>query len=297
LKTFGAKNGCYIAVFVLNTDSGTSPKQYIVNLNDSFKVDANHPYRLKFAMGKSQSYKDTIEAQSTTLLLFNCAGGISKKYRFKVADTVDAFNPYFAKTSPADIYTVSAGADQQQCCSGCAKTFTATVTPNQTGFTYQWYKNGTLQSGATFSTYACYWNGVPNTYTVKVVATHTATGCTTEDEALLTYTGTGPGCDGPEGRYLFTPADPNVVMSGSEIQAIVPNPAQNKVSVFYSIVKNANSEITIMNYNGQVVGKYKVNSDEKSIDIDCSSLASGIYFTSLTIDGKAVSTKKLVISK
>jgi len=253
-------------------------------------------------MGKNTTYVDTIEHQSTTVLLFDCTGGIARKYRFRLQDSaIDAFLPYAAKVNPSIIYSVSVGADQTLCCPGCTKTYTATVSPTGGSPTYQWYKNGTLVAGATNSTYAVGGNA-NTTYTIKCTAGtlsggHGSPRCYSSDEALL-IVGNGSPCDGPEGERTGKIVLEEIVSSTSAIQSLVPNPAENQVSVYYTIVKGKNLyELKIINSDGRQIAKYRISPETQKLDVDCTNLSPGIYFTSLLEDGKIVSTKKLVIAK
>lgn len=293
-KTFASKDANHIAIMIMNEDtSSKADKYYSIGLNNTYTLST--ATRVKFNMGLSKSYSDTIKSASTTLLIFNCAGDIAYKYRYQLTDASNPFKSVWAASSPATMYTVNAGADQSVCCSGCTKTFTATISPSGGSPTYQWYKNGTLMSGETNSTYVV--TGSSNTtYAVKVVVSATG-GCTTSDEALLII-GNGAPCYGPVLRLAVASNSTVTSAATSEIRSLVPNPTENQVSIFYNIQKGNNQyELKIMNYAGQLIAKYQINQEAEKLEIDCSNLSSGIYFTSLLENGNAVSTKKLVIVK
>ncbi len=84
----------------------------------------------------------------------------------------------------------------------------------------------------------------------------------------------------------------------SGIQSLVPNPTQDIVTINYAVTeKEQIAEIILTNYNGEIIKTITVNTSESKIQVDCSSYNSGVYFTTLNIDGKPVDTKKLIISK
>jgi hypothetical protein len=299
IKAFGSKNGCTFAVMVMNQDTSQVKKMYTVNLNNTFQY--TNTYSLKFNLSQSKTYTDTIERRSTTVLIFDCGGNISKKYRYTLADSLQGFNAYKAAASPATVYSVSAGANQSICCTGCNVTFTATINPVGGSHTYQWYKNGTAVTTATNSTYAVTGNS-STTNTIQVTLS-TAGGlgdptCTTTATALL-IVGSGSSCNGPGHKMLNVASGENPTeIQTSVIQSLVPNPAENQVSVYYTLAGGSNQyEVRIMNLSGQSAAKYRINPETEKLDIDCTNLSSGIYFTSLLENGKVVSTKKLVITK
>lgn len=83
IKAFGSKNGNYIAVMVLNQDTiTTAAKPYTIYLNSS----TGGTTWISMNMGISKTYVDTIDASSSTLLVFDLYGNISQKYYYKQSD-------------------------------------------------------------------------------------------------------------------------------------------------------------------------------------------------------------------
>jgi hypothetical protein len=83
--------------------------------------------------------------------------------------------------------------------------------------------------------------------------------------------------------------------SSQGLMSIVPNPASDKATIYYSI--GTEGEIRVTNVFGQTVAAYKVNAGTGQVNVDCAHLASGIYYTSLVAHGKIEKTMKLVITK
>ena len=84
------------------------------------------------------------------------------------------------------------------------------------------------------------------------------------------------------------------VSAGTNITAY-PNPATNGLVNLAYRYAAGNATVEIHNLLGQVVYNQKLNEVNGNISIDVSSFKSGIYFYSLKLDGKKVSTKKLII--
>jgi len=78
----------------------------------------------------------------------------------------------------------------------------------------------------------------------------------------------------------------------------VPNPASGKTSIVYSLSSEVTkAEIKIMNMYGQLINTYPIDIKSSQLEIDCSALASGIYFYALTVDGNVEGVKRMVITK
>lgn len=78
--------------------------------------------------------------------------------------------------------------------------------------------------------------------------------------------------------------------------SVYPNPANNKCVVSLNLNTNANLQISVLNYLGQVVKtvNYKAQFGTNDIEIDLANLKSGIYFVNVK-NGNTTSTKKLVV--
>ncbi|MDR2972515.1 MAG: T9SS type A sorting domain-containing protein [Bacteroidales bacterium] len=75
-----------------------------------------------------------------------------------------------------------------------------------------------------------------------------------------------------------------------------PNPATSVVNIDYAVNKG-NAQIVLYNILGVQVYEQTLNGQEGIIKINISDFTSGIYFYTIKIDGKAIETKKFVISR
>ena len=77
-----------------------------------------------------------------------------------------------------------------------------------------------------------------------------------------------------------------------------PNPATSIVNIDYALNKNCeNAQICLYNILGMSVYEQVLDVREETTTMDVSNFASGVYFYAIKVDGKAVETKKLVISR
>lgn len=84
IKALGSMDGNHISVMVLNQDTITAAsKPYTINLNNTSPATTTW---ITMAMSVSKSYTDTIDAASSTLLVFDLNGNISQKYYYKQSD-------------------------------------------------------------------------------------------------------------------------------------------------------------------------------------------------------------------
>jgi hypothetical protein len=60
---------------------------------------------------------------------------------------------------------------------------------------------------------------------------------------------------------------------------------------------NAVGEIRLISPLGKTLKSYPLAVNSTSLDIDCTDFTNGIYFYSLIVNGRMVSTKKLLITK
>jgi len=75
-----------------------------------------------------------------------------------------------------------------------------------------------------------------------------------------------------------------------------PNPASSVVNIDYALNKK-DAQIALYNILGVQVYAQTLNSTEGTAKINVADFAQGIYFYTIKVDGKAVETKKLVISR
>jgi hypothetical protein len=81
----------------------------------------------------------------------------------------------------------------------------------------------------------------------------------------------------------------------SEIGPVYPNPANEKVTVEYNIVNDVTARLVLRNMLGSTIRDEAVSGIGGKVQINTTDLPEGIYFCSLFIDGKSISTRKLVI--
>jgi len=140
-----------------------------------------------------------------------------------------------------------------------------------TGFTYQWYLNGSPISGATNSTYIFTSNG---NYTVEITD---GVSCSSTS-AITTVTNTGIG------------------EIESEFISVFPNPNNGNFTVTINTLFGADCDVAIHNGVGQIIYSRPVtfNANTRSFELNLNGIAKGVY--SLTVvDGNKRYNQKLVI--
>jgi hypothetical protein len=77
-----------------------------------------------------------------------------------------------------------------------------------------------------------------------------------------------------------------------------PNPATNKITFSYQLEDKASStEIKVTDMFGRLIKNVQLQVGSNSTEEDLSGFANGIYFYTLSVNGRNVGTKKLIISK
>lgn len=98
-------------------------------------------------------------------------------------------------------------------------------------------------------------------------------------------------------RYNSTVGVDEMAKVGGTISNAYPNPANNSVSVKYDINEFSNTgTIVFFDMLGKEVKEVALSDKKGTAKINVDDLKAGIYFYSFMVDGKAISTKKLVIS-
>ena len=108
-------------------------------------------------------------------------------------------------------------------------------------------------------------------------------------------------------RLLLTnqkPAD-NKSLSASEpriekitISNIYPNPATQFATIDYTVQQNFNSaSVTFYNLLGKQIGEFELSKASDKLRVNVSNWESGMYMYKLTVDGRKVSTKKLLVNR
>jgi hypothetical protein len=89
-----------------------------------------------------------------------------------------------------------------------------------------------------------------------------------------------------------------ILPAGNYITDVFPNPSNGTSQLIYSVKKDAaNSKIEIHNILGSLVKVIDLKEKNGSVKLPMEDVGSGIYFCSLVVDNKTISTKKLVVSK
>ena len=118
----------------------------------------------------------------------------------------------------------------------------------------------------------------------------------TKSQALITCTFSVAGYDDFVFYVRFGDAPISVAELVITKNQAYPNPATSVVKIDYALNKS-NAQLSLYNLLGVSVYEQKLNSREGTATINISDFPQGIYFYTIKVDGKAVETKKLVISR
>jgi hypothetical protein len=153
--------------------------------------------------------------------------------------------------------------------------------PNVSGGEYYWIN----AVGDTISTLQDFFISisVPTTYTVYL---RLPNGCVSSTE----YTAT------PGHQYVLNAEPANGSIPNLLLDA-VPNPTAGQTRFNYSLEQDTPGEIKIYDLTGRSVGVYSLAANSNHINVNCSDFNNGIYFYTLYLKGRAIGTKKLVITK
>lgn len=88
----------------------------------------------------------------------------------------------------------------------------------------------------------------------------------------------------------------NDLKKSGSISNAYPNPANSLIAINYEVNDNTNGKIIIYDMLGKQVKEFTITDKQGIAKINVADLNAGIYFYSFVIDGKAIATKKLVIS-
>ena len=82
------------------------------------------------------------------------------------------------------------------------------------------------------------------------------------------------------------------------VSNIYPNPAVNSITLDYRILTNTtHATIVFRNVLGSEMGIFNLTQRETSLTIQLENFSSGVYFYTLSVDGKDLVTKKFMVSK
>jgi hypothetical protein len=290
VKAFGSQGNSRLVVMVMNQDDPavvSTPKTFALKF-DNINPSSGYYVKMNFASPPtSPSGTFTIDPGSTLLLVYTCNGTLAKQIVYKQSFGLTGVPS--VTTGSGTILTVDAGADKVV--GGCCST-TLSATSNGTGVSYQWW-DGASSVGTT-SSITIVPPTLPHTY--RVTATNGT--CTTEDFISL-YPCTDNNLYAANcctRREIRPDLDETSVLSA--LLSTVPNPTADHTTINFTLAEETRfAEIQVMDAYGKVVARYKVEPGTSSLDIDCSHLANGIYFTSLIVDQTNVGTQKLMIAK
>ncbi len=84
--------------------------------------------------------------------------------------------------------------------------------------------------------------------------------------------------------------------SGSNYLTVANSGQGGLIAISYNLKNVASGEICMIDMLGNVVKKFPVRSNSGNIIISSSTFASGVYFVSLTGNGKSLANKKIVVN-
>jgi hypothetical protein len=88
----------------------------------------------------------------------------------------------------------------------------------------------------------------------------------------------------------------NELVTKAGLKAASPNPANAFTKISYNLNTSKDASIVICNLLGSVVKEIKLNDFQNTLTISTADFKQGVYYYSLLIDGKTVSSKKLIVS-
>ena len=83
----------------------------------------------------------------------------------------------------------------------------------------------------------------------------------------------------------------------SSLSTAYPNPIENIGRIDYTIPAGTFGEIIARDITGKAVFRFSSLSSKGTVTIDASEFAPGLYFTTLEINGNAITTKRFVVAK
>jgi hypothetical protein len=103
-----------------------------------------------------------------------------------------------------------------------------------------------------------------------------------------------------EGRLTTENAesDDNLMFANEHIAVsnIYPNPANDYAEIAYQYTGSVNeAKLVLINVLGSPVAEYELAKNDRKLRIATSDMMTGYYFYQLSLDGKKVATKKLLV--
>jgi len=107
-----------------------------------------------------------------------------------------------------------------------------------------------------------------------------------------------PSTDVSAALSITYPDDKLYANSQIEISNIYPNPANDIVKFSYTLLEpTLKAKITIRNVLGSVIAEEELSHETKQLDIHINEYTAGMYFYTLSINGKSVITKKFLVKR
>jgi len=102
---------------------------------------------------------------------------------------------------------------------------------------------------------------------------------------------------------IYCPSCPSFIFINDVKNSILgnpfPNPANTEINITFTVIEAANVNVTISNTIGQVLMSQAVNkvsaNEHKKVSFNTSSLASGVYFYTVEVNGQR-NTSRFVVS-
>lgn len=158
VKAFGSTNGKQVSVMIMN-QSQSSDYHYTVRLNKN-AVSGTNSLKININAHVDKEYSDLLPSESTTLLIFDAFGNITKKVEYKIERAIANLPPTSISIDPKPFIATISPSDSVTICPGKS----VVLKTNEEGF-YQWKKDGTAISDATSSSYTAATDGG---YTVTI---------------------------------------------------------------------------------------------------------------------------------
>ncbi len=78
------------------------------------------------------------------------------------------------------------------------------------------------------------------------------------------------------------------------VSNVYPNPASEGAEIDYQLT-NGDARLTLLNILGAPVAEYTLDPNDHKLHIATRSMETGVYFYQLSVDGRKVATKKLLV--
>jgi len=97
-------------------------------------------------------------------------------------------------------------------------------------------------------------------------------------------------------NYDFMPVGIYEVTSGRNFSITGPNPANEFTKITYVVNSKADAKVVVTNMIGEKINEIRLYDKQNTMTVPVKQLKSGIYIYSLVVDGKVMSSKKLVVA-